>query len=58
MLSKLKSVGIQLRCAEKIPNDVAEDGVKKGITLSSRFRRAPLLQTKASLIACLVDQLP
>ena len=36
-------------------NDVAEGRVRKGITISRRIRWAPLpLQTKASLIACLV----
>ena len=36
-------------------NDVAEERVRKGITISRRIRWAPLLlQTKASLIACLV----
>ena len=36
-------------------NDVAEDRVRKGITVSRRIRWAPLPpQTKASLIACLV----
>ena len=36
-------------------NDVADERVRKGITISRRIRWAPLpLQTKASLIACLV----
>ena len=36
-------------------NDVTERRVKKGITFSKRIRWAPLpLQTKASLVACLV----
>ena len=36
-------------------NDVADERIKKGITISRRIRWAPLpLQTKASLIACLV----
>ena len=42
-------------CAEGMTNDMAEDRVRKGITVSWRIRWAPLpLQTKASLTACLV----
>ena len=52
--SKLKSLGIQLRCARRKTTDVAEGRVRKGITISRRIRWAPLpLQTKASLIASL-----
>ena len=55
VVSKLKSFGIQLRCAEGMSNDIAEDRVSEGIAVSRRIRRAPLpLQTTASLIACLV----
>ena len=55
VVSKLKSLGIQFRCARRMTNDVAEGRVRKGITISRRIRWAPLpLQTKASLIACLV----
>ena len=55
MVNKLKSLGIQLRCARKMTNDVANERIRKGITISRRIRWAPLpLQTKASLIACLV----
>ena len=55
VVSKLKSRGIQLTCARRMTNDVAEGRVRKGITISRRIRWAPLpLQTKASLIACLV----
>ena len=40
---------------KKDDNDVADERVRKGITISRRIRWAPLpLQTKASLIACLV----
>ena len=53
VVSKLKSLGIQFRCAEGMSNDVAEDPVSKGIAGSRRTRWAPL-KTKASLIACLV----
>ena len=55
VVCKLKSLGTQLRCAEGMSNDVAEDQVRKGITVSKPIRWALLpLQTKASLIACLV----
>ena len=53
VVNKLKSLGIQLRCAKRMTNDVADERVRKGITISRRIRWAPL-QTKASLIACLV----
>ena len=32
VVSKLKSLGIQLRCARRMTNDVAEERVRKGIT--------------------------
>ena len=55
VVSKLKSLRIQLRCARRMANDVVEGRVTKGITISRRIRWAPLpLQTKASMIACLV----
>ena len=55
VVSKLKSLGIQFRCARRMANDVAEGRVRKGITISRRIRWTLLqLQTKASLIACLV----
>ena len=40
---KLKSEGIQLGCAEEIPNYVAENRVKKGIPVSRRIRWAPFI---------------
>ena len=53
--NKLKSLGIQLRCAIRMTDDVADERVRKGITISRRIRWAPrLLQTQTSLIACLV----
>ena len=54
--SIIKSLGIQLMCANGMSNDVAEDWGRKGITVSRRIRwSSPLsLQTEASLIACLV----
>ena len=56
VVCKLKSLGIQLKFARRMTNDVTERRVKKGITFSKRIRWAPLpLQTKASLIACLVE---
>ena len=55
VVSKLKSLEIQLRCGRRMINDVEEERVRKGITASRRIRWAPLpLQTIASLIACLV----
>ena len=55
VVNKLKSLGIQLRCAIMMTNDVAEGRVTKGITISRRIHWAPLkLQTTVSLIACLV----
>ena len=55
VVNKLKSLGIQLRFARKMTNDVANERIRKGITISRRIRWAPLpLQAKASLIACLV----
>ena len=41
-----------LRCARRMTNDVADELIRKGITISRRIRWAPLpLQMKASLIA-------
>ena len=55
VVSKLDSLGIHLRCAEWMSNDVSEGRVKKGIIDFSRIRWAPLpLQTKISLTACFV----
>ena len=55
VVNKLKSLGIQLRCARKMTNDVANERIRTGITISRRIRWAPLpLQAKANLIACLV----
>ena len=55
VVNKLKSLGIQLKCARRMTNEVADERIRKGITISRRIRWAPLpLQTKASLIACLV----
>ena len=56
VVNKLKSLGILLRFAKKMTNNVADERIKKGITISRRIRWAPLpLQAKASLIACLVS---
>ena len=55
VVTMLKSLGIQLRCARRMTNDVVEEQVRKGITVSRRIRWAHLpLRTKASLTACLV----
>ena len=55
VVSKLQSLGFQLRCARRMTTDAAEGRVRKGITISRRIRWAPSpLQTNASLIACLV----
>ena len=55
VVNKFKSLRIQLRCARRMTNDVADERVRKGITISRRICWAPLpLQAKASLIACLV----
>ena len=55
VVNKLKSLGIQLRYARRMTNNVAEERVRKGITVSRRIRWALLpLQTKASSTACLV----
>ena len=55
VVNKLKSLGIQLRCARRMTNDVADERIRKYITISRCIRRAPLpLDTKATLIACLV----
>ena len=57
VVNKLKSLGIQLRCARTMTNDVADERIRKGITISRLICWAPLpLQTKASFIARLVGQ--
>ena len=48
VVNKLKSLGSQLRCAKRMTNDVADERIRKGITISRRFRWAP------SLTACVV----
>ena len=55
VVNKLKSLGTQLRCARRKTNDVADERIRKRITISRRIRWAPLpLQPKASLVECLV----
>ena len=38
VVNKLKSLGIQLRCASRMTNDVADERVRNGITISRRIR--------------------
>ena len=52
VVNKLKSLGIQLRCARRMTNDVADERIRKGITISRRIRWAPLPLRRESQLDC------
>ena len=55
VVSKLKSLGTQLRCAIRMTNDVAEGRVRKRITISRRIRWALFPASNESQLDCVFD---